>query len=87
MKADWILLGAVIAKPDAASGIDAEHIHDPDVRRIIRALQDKNLKDGRAMAVQLAASRPESLSAGGSSAGGPGLKVRAAYPRDGRHSG
>lgn len=45
------------------------------------------LADGRAMAVQLAASRPESLSAGGSSAGGPGLKVRAAYPRDGRQSG
>ena len=53
MKSDWILLGAVIAKPDAVAGIDANHIHDQDVRRIIKALQDKNLKDGRAMAVQL----------------------------------
>jgi S-DNA-T family DNA segregation ATPase FtsK/SpoIIIE len=50
------------------------------------------LADGRAMAVQLAASRPESLSAGDPSAGDPsagdpGLKVRGAYQRDGRHSG
>lgn len=45
------------------------------------------LADGRAMAVQLAAGRPEPLSAGDPSAGDPGLKVRGAYPRDGRHSG